>query len=57
MLYAFTDPRIKPEIKAAKTMGFIDFLKNRNEPKDMETAAMVTTKGTKRSIQSRHQYC
>ncbi len=38
-------------------MGYIDFVKNRNRQKDLETAAMVNATGTKRSAQIWRQYC
>ena len=32
-------------------MGYVDFIKNRNKQKDMETVAMVKSTGTKQSKQ------
>lgn len=37
-------------------MGYIDFVKNRNRQKDLETIAMVNATGTKRSAQIWRQY-
>lgn len=37
-------------------MGYVDFIKNRNKQKDMETVAMVKSTGTKQSKQIWRQY-